>query len=158
VNVGGQNVLSYFIHRSSQFYSLPVKFNKWNTECACIYFLKYMYVCTTANTCETEASKVHASLSIHEDTVYKSRIYLLTCIYFTIPAIRHFSYMLTCVHSLYQNVHCTPAGDYKSSFVVKFETTINDRIDFHKEEPIPRNTDLSLRPSFGVKLSLRYNR
>jgi len=57
-----------------------------------------------------------------------------------------------------QNVHCTPAGDYKSSLVVKFETTINDRIDFHKEEPIPRNTDLSLRLSFGVKLSLRYNR
>lgn len=55
-----------------------------------------------------------------------------------------------CTFAIIRTFIVNPAEDYKSSLIVKFETTINDRIDFHKEEPIPRNTDLFSHLSFGI--------
>ena len=98
-----------------------------------------MYI--TVNTCKTEVSnKVHASLSIHQNMVYKSRIYLLTCIYFTITEIRQFLiHAYVCTLAIIRTFIVTLLKI--TIFARSSKQRLMNRIDFHKEEPISRNTD-----------------
>lgn len=57
-----------------------------------------------------------------------------------------FSYMLTVYTFAIIRTFITTPLEVVNLRSIKFETTINDRIDFRKEEPIPRNTNYTYVP------------
>lgn len=115
-----------------------VKFNKWehSVYAVSIFFYICMYIQPRAFVKLKRVSC--ALLSTHGRCGIKIKgIFINLYIFYYTSNSTFLIHAYVCTLAIIRTFVVILAEDYKSSFVVKFETTINDRIDFHKEEQIP---------------------